>query len=87
MEEYRPRIFGNEMDKGEIGIGVITEPIIIWTNSAGREFEWGHVGMTVDILSAKEEICEIVDLDRAAIPISVPKKFIGKIEVSWMIIE
>ena len=87
MEEYRFRIFGYEMDKGEIGIGVITEPIITWTNSAGREFEWGHVGMTVDILSAKEEIYEIVDLDRAATPISVLKKFIGKIEVVWIIIE
>lgn len=75
------------MDKGEIG--VIKKPIVTWTNSAGREFTWGYIGMPVNILGQGRFFreYEIVDLDGAAAPIIVAEDLIEKIEVVWMIIE
>lgn len=70
-------------EASEMRIGVIKRPIITWTNSAGREFIWGQVGMTVDIITESEKLYEVVDLLRGAVPICVPKECIGVIEVEW----
>lgn len=75
------------MDKGKVSIGVISHPVISWINSNGREFEWGHVGMAVDILETWESLYLIVDLDRAAVPTHVPKEHIVKIDIVWMILK
>ena len=71
------------MSPSEMRIGVIKRPIITWTNSAGREFIWGQVGMTVDIITESEKLYEVVDLLRGAVPIYVPKESIEVIEVEW----
>ena len=71
------------MSPSEMRIGVIKRPIITWTNSAGREFIWGQVGMTVDIITESEKLYEVVDLLRGAVPIYVPKECIEVIEVEW----
>jgi hypothetical protein len=71
------------MPPSEMRIGVIKKPIITWPNSAGREFIWGHVGMTVDIIAESEKLYEVVDLLRGAVPICVPKSSIEKIEIVW----
>lgn len=68
-------------------IGVIKRPIITWTNSAGREFIWGQVGMTVDIITESEKLYEVADLLRGAAPICVPKESIELIEVEWEILK
>jgi hypothetical protein len=70
-------------EASEMRIGVIKRPIITWTNSAGREFIWGRVGMTVDIITESEKLYEVVDLLRGAAPICVPKSSIEKIEIVW----
>ncbi len=87
MEKYCFRIFGYEMDKGEIG--VIKKPIVTWTNSAGREFTWGYIGMPVNILRQGRFFreYEIVDLDGAAAPIIVAEDLIEKIKVVWRVIK
>lgn len=74
------------MEAAEIGIGVIKERIITWTNSTGKEFEWGHVGMAVDILETWESTYIIADFDRAAAPTQVFRKTIEKIDVVWKVL-
>jgi hypothetical protein len=75
------------MDKGEVSIGVIIQPIIVWTNSANREFEWGYVGMAVDILETWESTYVIVDIGRGATPTQVFKDKIRKIDIVWKILK
>ena len=75
------------MEAAEIGIGVIKKPLVTWTNSAGREFTWGYVGMPVIILrkSGGGEY-EIVDLEGAASPTFVNQDKIEKIDVVWKVL-
>lgn len=77
----------NAMPTSEMRIGVIKRSIITWTNSAGRDFIWGQVGMTVDIITESEKLYEVVDLPRGAVPIYVPKECIEVIEVEWEILK
>ncbi len=71
----------------EVSIGVIKERIVTWINSEKREFEWGHVGMSVLIIGKTEgtfhQQYQIVDFGRASAPIVVPISTIEKIEVAW----
>lgn len=67
----------------EIGIGVIKKTIVSWTNSSGKEFIWGCVGMPVVILETWESTYKIVDIDGAAAPIQAFRGDIEKVEVLW----